>query len=185
MNRMQGQEDVGFDNELTPEQIKQILAVSKKNPTQMRYDQDVQSALSNMPMYNEQDSLINRLNPQKVYDKQVEDALSKMPSATPTPSPFAPSQNSSGMTKDPGFYIPDEKNTFKPEMDQGFSIPSTFSPNMDRGFRNPGQENINPDDMEMLNKILMQQQGQQMPSATPTPAASPFRNIRGTIDRSK
>ena len=45
------------------------------------------------------------------------------------------------------------------------------------------EEQISAEDMEALKKILMGQG--QMPSPTPAPAASPFRNIRGTIDRSK
>ena len=45
------------------------------------------------------------------------------------------------------------------------------------------EEDISPEDMEALKKILMGQG--QMPSPAPAPTASPFRNIRGTIDRSK
>ncbi len=116
-NRFQGEEDVGFQNELTPEQIQQLLAM-----------------VQNMP----QDRMPANMG-ESADLKQMQGMPSRpMPSPTPSPSP----------------------------------MPSA-------------QENISPEDMEMLNKILMNQGQGQMPSPTPSPMASPFRNIRGTIDRSK
>lgn len=169
-NRFQGEEDVGFQNELTPEQIREILAIKQKNPMQMRYDQDVQSALSQMPMYNEQDDIINRLNPQNLYDKQVEDALSKMSMRSPNDILGKLNRNPANMGE-------------SADLKQMQGIPSRPMPSVTPSpspMPSP-QENISPEDMEMLNQILMNQNQTQMPSPTP----SPFRNIRGTIDRSR
>lgn len=123
-NRLQGEEDVGFQNELTPEQIQQLLAMVQNMP------QD------RMPANMGESADLKQM--QGMQPKRV-------------PSPFAPTASPSPSAS---------------------PMPST-------------QENISPEDMEMLNKILMGQDQTQMPSPTPSPMASPFRNIRGTIDRSR
>lgn len=151
MDRMQGEEDVGFQNELTPEQIQQLLAMAQNRmPANMGESMD-QRQMMGMP--------------QRFPSPFA-------PSATPSPSPMP-----TGMSN-----VPVDGNLPMKMLQQ------QLPPSVDKYIAKPAptpQENINPNDMEALNQLLMQQgaaQGQQ-PMGQPSP--SPFRNIRGTIDRSK
>lgn len=154
-NRMQGEEDVGFNNELTPEQINQILAMAKSMPE------------------------LGGGQPDRMPANMGESAdLNQMMGMPPKrfPSPFAPDASQTGMPQQtlpqPSFDPSKYMSKAQPTLPSPTPMPST-------------QEQINPEDMEMLNKILMGQGQGEMPSPTPSPMASPFRNIRGTIDRSR
>jgi hypothetical protein len=137
-NRIQGEEDVGFENGLTPYDFSR----KKIMEDMIKRQRDNDLAAENMQKMAEQ----NR----SIMQRQLADQMQGMP-PKPFPSPFAPTASPSPSAS---------------------PMPST-------------QENISPEDMEMLNKILMGQDQTQMPSPAPSPMASPFRNIRGTIDRSK